>query len=185
MQNHIKSGSVFEHTLTVAVSAGDVVVSGSAVGIAAVDGAIGDKINVNRCGVWVLTKKAPLVITQGDLLYWDATPGEITKTAADGVFIGHADSDAGSAAVEVNVFLVPNTPDVAANPAADITPAYASPILTAHTPLSTSDTYTDAAVNAELLTLEVEIQALKTAMDSLNTDLTGLRANMVTAGLVV
>lgn len=46
------------------------------------------------CGVWSLAKKDALVLTAGDRVYWDADPGEVTATAADGKIIGAVVADA-------------------------------------------------------------------------------------------
>lgn len=53
--------------------------------------------------VWQLPKVAPLVIDQGDLVYWDAADGNLNKTATDNTLAGFAFAGAASAATTVAV----------------------------------------------------------------------------------
>lgn len=107
-QNFIQPG---EHlTLTnntgANIASGSPVFDGQIVGIALGDIANNAVGQVKTQGVFSLTKKASLVVSEGDALFWDATPGEITKTAADGRFIGYAAAGALSADTHVTVLLV-------------------------------------------------------------------------------
>lgn len=88
-----------------AIASGAVVIMGKIVGVALgtiADGATGQ---IRTEGVFELTKKASLAISAGDVVYWDATPGEVTKTDADGVFIGYAIKAAAGSATKVEVKL--------------------------------------------------------------------------------
>lgn len=85
------------------VESGEPVVAGGIVGIAL--GTIADDASgvLKTEGVFELTKKASLAIAAGEPVFWDSTPGEVTKTAADGKFIGYAAkaADASDATVDV------------------------------------------------------------------------------------
>lgn len=94
-------------------TAGEILIQGSIVGVAQETGAEGDTIMVHRTGVHLVTKKTGTAWTQGDPLYWDSSPGELTKTAADGTFAGFAFADATSAAATGEILLIPNVPDAA------------------------------------------------------------------------
>lgn len=106
MKNYIQNGSTLTYEIPSAttIDAGDVVIIGQFVGVAVNGGTTGDKIAVNIAGVYKLTLKSSVNVDQGDKLYWDSTPGEITKTVTD-VFIGTAFEDALGAGGEVLVKL--------------------------------------------------------------------------------
>lgn len=92
-----QEGKTIDHTPGSAVAAGDVVVEGSIVGVATAAIAANTLGAICVEGVFEMTKKASLAVTAGDVVYWDATPGEITKTAADGEECGRAIADAAGA----------------------------------------------------------------------------------------
>lgn len=107
MKNYIQEGDAINYLVPAdtTIAAGDVVVVGvSLVGVAVTGGTTGDTIVVNLEGVYTLTKDAPLVITQGDKVYWNTTNKEITKTDTD-KYIGYAWASAVSAATSVEVKL--------------------------------------------------------------------------------
>lgn len=107
MKNYIQDGDAINYLVPAATTivAGDVVAVGSNLtGVAVTGGTTGDTIVVNLCGVYELTKDTPLVITQGDRLYWNATNKEITKTLTDRP-IGVAYASALSADTTVLVLL--------------------------------------------------------------------------------
>lgn len=103
MKNHIQHGHVITLVAGGAVTSGSPVFIGGLAAIPVTSGVSGDSISCSTCGVFELPKKAALAIVQGDDLYWDATPGEITKTAADGVPIGKAFKAAAGADTVVHV----------------------------------------------------------------------------------
>ncbi len=107
MKNFIQKGEVTTYTNGTgsAIAAGDLVKIGLRVGVAAVDIAVGASGAVAMDGVYEVTKEAPLVITQGDLLYLDATSGQLDKTASAQTLAGYAFASAVSAAVVVQVKL--------------------------------------------------------------------------------
>lgn len=105
-QNFIACGEVIEYvnsTGTAIISDSPVII-GATVGIALVDIADGDSGSVMLEGVFELAKTTPLVITQGDEVFWNTTTKKITKTATDKPF-GVAYESALSAATVVSVIL--------------------------------------------------------------------------------
>jgi predicted RecA/RadA family phage recombinase len=107
VKNYEQKGEAINYLVPSAttIAAGDVVAIGSSLtGIAVTGGTTGDTIVVNLCGVYELTKDTPLVITQGDRLFWNASNKEITKTVTDRP-IGVAFASAVSAGTTVLVLL--------------------------------------------------------------------------------
>jgi predicted RecA/RadA family phage recombinase len=74
-------------------------------GVTAADITAGRRATIIVQGVVEMPKAAPLVISQGDSLYWDAGASKVTTTAAGNTFCGHAWEDAASAATAVQVLL--------------------------------------------------------------------------------
>lgn len=106
MKNFIQNGERITWTNAgTAVAAGDLVKIGVRIGVAAVDIANGASGAVAMSGVFEVKKEAPLVITQGDLLYCDATSGQLDKTATAQTLAGYAFESAVSAATVVLVKL--------------------------------------------------------------------------------
>lgn len=106
MKNFVQHGKVLDYlneTVSV-IPSGSVVIVGSVAGIAAGDIAVDEVGAVNIEGVFSLTKDAPLVISQGDEVFWSTTNSEVTKTATDSP-IGIAFNSAASADTTVNVKL--------------------------------------------------------------------------------
>jgi len=102
----IQEGKTFEYTASGAdVASGDVVIKNNYVGIAKVDMADGKTGAVLLTGVVELPKAAPLVINQGDLIYWDVADGNINKSASGNTLIGTAWEAALSADETVKVNL--------------------------------------------------------------------------------
>ena len=88
-----------------AIASGDLVKVGAKVGVAAVDIANGATGTVVMDGVFEVTKQGTLVITQGDLLYLDATSGQLDKTDTSQTLAGYAYASEVSAATTVQVVL--------------------------------------------------------------------------------
>lgn len=87
-----------------AVVSGEVVVVGAMVCVALGDIAIGAEGNLATEEVFEVAKEAPLVIDQGDIVYWDDTNNRIDKTNTN-VLAGKAFAGAASAATTVLVKL--------------------------------------------------------------------------------
>lgn len=105
-QIHVQEGKVMTWTNGTgsAVVAGEVVVVGTLVGVALGDIAAAAEGELAIAEVWTLPKEAPLVISQGDLVYWDDTNNNIDKTNTN-VLAGRCWKSAVSAATEVEVLL--------------------------------------------------------------------------------
>lgn len=89
MKTFVQPGEVLSYTAGGTISAGDVVVAGDLLGVAANDAVSGDVIAVHLEGVYTLPKTSG-EITVGAVLYWDTTPGEVTTTATGNKPIGFA-----------------------------------------------------------------------------------------------
>jgi predicted RecA/RadA family phage recombinase len=108
-QNYVQSGATIDVVLAAAITVGDVLVIGNMSGVALKSGAIGDTISVQLEGVFTLKKKAPLVITAGDICYWDDTLNEVTKTSAGAFPLGLAWTSQLSADTTIQIKLLPKT----------------------------------------------------------------------------
>jgi predicted RecA/RadA family phage recombinase len=110
MKNYVKPGKSIDYVNAgAAIASGAVVLIGGILpGVAAGDiAAITGKGPVEIEGVFKLAKEAPLVIAQGDRVYWDNSAKKVTKTAGANVFMGVAALAAFSADTEVQVRLIP------------------------------------------------------------------------------
>ena len=96
MKNKIKDGKSLQYTATAAIVSGEVVPMNDLHGVAITDAAIGEVVEVLLSGVFEIPKEAPLVINQGDMLYWDIATKKADKTNTN-KFIGYAVVAAGSA----------------------------------------------------------------------------------------
>lgn len=105
--NHVQKGRVMSWTNGTgsAVSSGDVVLVGNVVCIALGDIADGAEGELATEEVFTVAKAAPLVISQGDLLYWDAGDDNFNKTATDNHLAGFAFTAAASADTTVQIKL--------------------------------------------------------------------------------
>lgn len=118
-QNHIAEGNTMEVVLTsgqTGFASGDAYEKNAVVGVILsltrsgqtvfnnVASAEGDIATVSLSGVFELPKEAPLVINQGDALYFDAAANEVNKTNTD-TPIGFAFAAAGSSDTTVQVRL--------------------------------------------------------------------------------
>lgn len=95
-------------TAAAAIASGDVVEIGSLIGVAVTDIAADASGAVALGGVWTLAKVSAEAWTQGDLLYWDASANNATKTnntAADLKVIGAAYADAANPSSTGSVLL--------------------------------------------------------------------------------
>lgn len=106
--NFIQTGEVLTVTAPGAVSSGDpVIISGSSaiIGVATHDAASGADVEIKTRGVFQLPLTAAGTPDPGDLIYWDATPGECTETATGNTLIGichTADTTADTVNVIIN-----------------------------------------------------------------------------------
>ena len=105
MQNYIQPGKQVEVVLPADVVSGGIVELGSLIGVAHGNGANGETHTVSFEGVFDLPKKSADVVTAGASLYYDDAEDELTTTATDNVFAGHAMADAGNGDVIVRTRL--------------------------------------------------------------------------------
>jgi predicted RecA/RadA family phage recombinase len=84
------SGKVLDYTVPegATVYAGDPVIVGPMVGVAANTGTAGDTIAVNLHGVFGFSKADDEAFNQGDKVYWDSENEKVTGDATAGVLIG-------------------------------------------------------------------------------------------------
>lgn len=87
MARYVAPGSSIDHTPGSALSAGDVVVVGSLVGIAATDIAAGKLGAILVDGVFEFPKAAE-ALSVGDSAYWDAGASNVTATASGNTLVG-------------------------------------------------------------------------------------------------
>jgi predicted RecA/RadA family phage recombinase len=104
--NHVQKGAVMSWTNGTGsdVASGDAVEVNDMVCVAAGDIADGDTGELFTEEVFTITKEAPLVINQGDTVYFDAAAGEIDKTDTN-TRAGKAFTSAASADTTVQVKL--------------------------------------------------------------------------------
>lgn len=117
-QNYVKPGDRMPYTVpaNTTIVSGQVVVIGNLCGVALSGGTQGTSIEVQICGVFRLAKATPLVIVQGDRLFWDIQNNVVTKTTSHQP-LGIAASAAASADATADVLLAESgvTPQAAAN----------------------------------------------------------------------
>jgi predicted RecA/RadA family phage recombinase len=84
-KNHIEEGKSMPWTNSTgsAVAAGTTLLVGSILCVALGNIAVGAEGQLATEEVWEVAKEAPLVIAQGDQLYWDAANSVATKTDTD------------------------------------------------------------------------------------------------------
>lgn len=104
--NFIQTGDTITIPAPAAVASGGVVSSGSIIGIAQGDAAIGVPVDVTLIGVHDIAKVAADVVTIGAPIYWDAAEELATVTATDNLRLGTAITAAGNGAATVAVRLV-------------------------------------------------------------------------------
>ncbi|WP_426027675.1 DUF2190 family protein [Brevundimonas sp. TWP2-3-4b2] len=107
MRNHVQPGRTVTIPAPAAVLSGGVVIAGNIIGVANGAAAIGDPVDVDVEGAFELPKVSALAIALGDLVYWDATAGLVTKTASTNKKLGYAVADSSNPSATANVRLVP------------------------------------------------------------------------------
>jgi predicted RecA/RadA family phage recombinase len=110
MKTFVQPGDILTFTVPSAttIAAGDLVAVGAFVGVAATGGTTGEKITVHLAGVYTVPK-ATGAIAAGDVLYFDESEGEVTKTSAGNLPIGYAfgGAESGDATVNVKLAFIP------------------------------------------------------------------------------
>ena len=100
-----KDGEVIDITLEEDVAAGDVIPLGGMCAVAILGGSTGDTIPAHLEKVWIVDCKSDDAIAIGDLLYWDNTNKELTKTETNNTRFGRAVSAAGDGVTTVKAKL--------------------------------------------------------------------------------
>lgn len=110
MTNFIQEGK----TLTVpaptgGVVSGQLVVVGKIVGVAAIDAAQGEPVQVVTEGVFELPKVTTDAVTAGEALYWDSATSNLTDTPGinSKPLVGYATGAAGNGALTVRCRVIP------------------------------------------------------------------------------
>ena len=105
-----QEGHYVDYTPSSAVSAGDVIVQSTLVGVATADIAANVQDAIRIDGVWKFPKSSgtSTAIDAGDKVYWDATNEVMTETAAGNTGAGICVEDAGDDDTTVKVLLTPN-----------------------------------------------------------------------------
>lgn len=96
----------YKNTTSSVIEANTVVAGGNIVGVVGTDINPGETGSLHVAGVFEMTKSASDDIAFGDLVYFNETSGEITKTAAGNVQAGYAASEAGATTTTVLVKLL-------------------------------------------------------------------------------
>lgn len=107
MRNYVHQGRTLTIPAPAAVSSGGVVVAGAIAGVANGAAAIGQLVDVEVEGVFVLPKVAALAIAIGDVVYWDSANRLVTKSASGNTKLGVATTVAPNPSAVVSVRLVP------------------------------------------------------------------------------
>lgn len=93
------------------LSSGDPVQIGEGLfGIATHDAAAGAECEIARFGVFTIPSDNALTFAVGDRVYWDATNGEVDKTAASQLRVG-VSMTAAATPTSIDVLLIPSIAD--------------------------------------------------------------------------
>lgn len=105
---YIQPGDVLEIIATAAISSNDVVKTGSLIGVALGDAAIGETARISICGVFEASCPSAEDITQGAPLYFDEAEGVVKlddETGANAL-AGYAFGNAGAGVTTVAIKLL-------------------------------------------------------------------------------
>lgn len=83
MKNSVQTGNTLTVTAPYNLSSGDGCLVGQIFGVACEDALISTPVELDVCGVKDLKKTNNLAVAQGDLMYWNDTNRELTKTSSD------------------------------------------------------------------------------------------------------
>jgi predicted RecA/RadA family phage recombinase len=106
VKNFVQQGDTVPLVMTAAVVSGQLVQIGKFVGVAAVNGAIGDTVEVRIVGVFSLSKTPADVITQGQALKMIPASGVVDASGT--VTFGVAAAAAGAGTTTVLARLMPS-----------------------------------------------------------------------------
>ena len=83
MKNFVQEGETLTVTAPYALTSGDGCLVGQIFGVACNTALISTDVEIATEGVFDLKKTNNLAVSQGDLLYWNDTNKELTKTSSD------------------------------------------------------------------------------------------------------
>lgn len=104
-KNFIAPGDKIQVAAPYNVSSGQGVLIGALFGVAQHDALSGAPVVIDRNGIYELPKEAPLVITAGASLFWDATNRRLTTTVTGNFPVAIATVAAASADTTVRALL--------------------------------------------------------------------------------
>ncbi len=90
MKNYVGKGDHLTITAGAAITAGDVIVQGSVIGIAQATVASGEDVVLVRKGIFSVAKVSAQAWTQGAKVYWDSGADNFTTTASGNTLAGFA-----------------------------------------------------------------------------------------------
>lgn len=196
--NFIQPGDSIEYSNSgSAIASGAMVPVGNRIGIAVTDiAATTGTGTVSLEGVYSVSKDGDEAFAVGDALFYDASDATVTKTATGNTWAGYAFAVAASDATSCHLKLSPYSKQAAIVAySAGTNLAAAAVTATVLTNLSTSDTYSDAAVNAifdEVQTaldlkadnadLETMRGSIETRLDAIDTGIAALITAMKNSG---
>lgn len=105
MKNYVQRGDALSIPAPADVDSGDVVISGSIIGVAAGDAVSGATVDIATSGVFELPKVSALAISVGDIVYYDAATSLVNKTSSGNTKVGVAVTAAANPSASVNVRL--------------------------------------------------------------------------------
>ena len=106
------------HTAAVAVN--EVIVSVGGLVLIAINASLANVKNIYMfAGRVELLKAAPLAVAVGEVVYWDAAAGNITKTSAGNTMCGFCVEAAASADTTITIFLFPDLTNIGTSEIAD------------------------------------------------------------------
>ena len=105
MKNYVQRGDTLTVPAPVVAASGDGVLVGGFFGVSNGSAAIGQPMDLDVVGVFILPKVAALAIALGDIVYWDNAARLVTKTAGGNTKIGAAVEAVANPSATVNVRL--------------------------------------------------------------------------------
>lgn len=105
MKNFVQRGDTLSIPAPADVNSGDIVISGSIIGVAAGDALTGETVDVATSGVFDLPKVSALAISVGDIVYYDTATDLVNKTSSGNTKVGVAVTAAANPSASVNVRL--------------------------------------------------------------------------------
>lgn len=102
---YIAPGNIIQLTAPEAISANEVVKVGQIIGMSIASADNGDPVQVAVVGIFTFPCKSTDVVAAGELLYWDATNDQLTKTASGNTLVGYAVGASANGVTTVDVKL--------------------------------------------------------------------------------